>query len=328
MVSNILTNALEIVNGFLNQNYSSKELKIIHNEINIIIGEVFKGYKSLNICYTYEEMQESLATLNEKESIRKNRGVYYTPKDVVEFILINCAKMACNRMKPNNIDILELKEIPYSTFCYRKLVYDPCCGSGAFLLATLDLKLNLLDLHHISVTKSKIKKIVETIKGNDLNEDSIIITKIRLFIYILNKYGVEKIRGISEVLNNNFECYDYVENISMQKNKYDIIIGNPPYIEDYKSESVPLKKYGNIYANVLENGSKQLKQGGVLGFIVPLSYVSTPRMQSIRNELYKNIQEQYILSYADRPDCLFTLVHQKLSIVLGKNKKGTKKNIY
>ncbi|WKE63813.1 hypothetical protein QMG96_15485 (plasmid) [Lactiplantibacillus plantarum] len=36
-----------------------------------------------NELYTYEQVQDSLSTLNEKESIRKSKGVYYTPTDVV-----------------------------------------------------------------------------------------------------------------------------------------------------------------------------------------------------------------------------------------------------
>lgn len=322
MANDMLINALKITNGYLNQNYSHNELKIIRDEINAIIGESLTEEDSLNKPYSYEEMQDILSTLNEKETIRKNKGVYYTPSDVVKFILINSVKMVCKRLQPNNLHVLDLNGIPYSTFCYDKTVYDPTCGSGVFLLAALELKLDLLDLHHTDVTKGKINKVVASIKGNDLNRDSITITKIRLLLCVLHRHGVAKIKGLSEVLNKCYECYDYVEHKPKIDNKYDIIIGNPPYVEDSKSDSIPEKKYGNIYANVLENATLQLKQGGVIGFVIPLSYVSTPRMQKIRDELYTTVPEQYILSYSDRPDCLFTSVHQKLCILLGRNKIG------
>lgn len=324
MANNVLINALKIVNGYLEQNYSHNDLKVIRNEINAIIGESINTEYSMCTTYSYEEMQDLLSVLNEKETIRKNKGVYYTPVDVVKFILINSVKMACNRLRPNNLHVLDLNGIPYSTFCYEKTVYDPTCGSGVFLLAALELKLDLLDLHHTDVTKGKINKVVESIKGNDLNIDSITITKIRLFLCVLHRHGVSKIKGLSEILNRCYECYDYVEHKPKVDNKYDIIIGNPPYVEDSKSESVPEKRYGNIYANVLENAALQLKPCGVLGFVIPLSYVSTPRMKKIREELYTTVPEQYILSYSDRPDCLFTSVHQKLCILLGRNKNGEK----
>lgn len=324
MANDMLINALRITNGYLIQNYSNSELKVIREELNAIIGESVLVSDSLDKPYSYEEVQELLSTLNEKENIRKNKGVYYTPSDVVKFILINSVKMVCKRLQPNNLHVLDLNGIPYSTFCYDKTVYDPCCGSGVFLLAALELKLDLLDLHHTDVTKGKIKKVVESIKGNDLNKESITITKIRLFLCVLHRHGVAKVKGLSEVLNNCYECYDYVEQKTKIENKYDIIIGNPPYVEDAKSESIPEKKYGNIYANVLENASLQLKPGGVMGFVIPLSYVSTPRMKKIRDELYITIPEQYVLSYSDRPDCLFTSVHQKLCVLLGRNKNGAR----
>lgn len=95
MANDMLINALKITNGYLNQNYSHNELKIIRDEINAIIGESLTEEDSLNKPYSYEEMQDILSTLNEKETIRKNKGVYYTPSDVVKFILINSVKMVC-----------------------------------------------------------------------------------------------------------------------------------------------------------------------------------------------------------------------------------------
>ena len=62
-----------------------------------------------------------------------------------------------------------------------------------------------------------------------------------------------------------------------------------------------------------------------LPFIIPLSYISTPRMSTLRDELFDMVSEQYILSYADRPDCLFDSVHQKLCILIGKQKKDREK---
>ncbi len=322
MANDILVNALKIASGYLNQNYSNNELNVIYEEINAIIGKSLLIDNSVNKPYSYDEMQKLLSALNEKETIRKNKGVYYTPSDVVSFILINSVKMLCKRLQPNNLYVSDLNVIPYRTFCYDKTVYDPTCGSGVFLLAALELKLDLLDLHHIDVTKEKIKKVVESIKGNDLNKDSVTITKLRLFLCVLHRHGAAKTKGLSEILNNCYESYDYVEHKPKIENKYDIIIGNPPYVEDAKSESIPEKRYGNIYANVLENASLQLKSGGVMGFVIPLSYVSTPRMKKIRDELYITVPEQYILSYSDRPDCLFTSAHQKLCILLGRNKNG------
>lgn len=65
-----------------------------------------------------------------------------------------------------------------------------------------------------------------------------------------------------------------------------------------------------------------------MGFVIPLSYVSTPRMKKIRDVLFVHTAEQYILSYSDRPDCLFTSVHQKLCVLFGRNAETTQNIIY
>ena len=319
MTSVMLKNALSITNGYLIQNYSKSELKVISEEINILLGEQMNFTNDYESMYSYEEVQEILSNINEKEGIRKAKGVYYTPSDIVKFILFNSVKMVCGKLKPNNLHVLDLNGISYSSFCYDKTVYDPTCGSGVFLLAALEIKLDLLDLHHTEVTRGKIKKVVSTIKGNDLNPDSIVITKIRLLLCVLHRHGVSKIKGLARIIEPCFASYDFVSSTPNLNEQYDLIIGNPPYVEDTKSETKPTVKYGNIYANVLDNSAKHLKKGGVIGFVIPLSYVSTPRMKKIREELSKQTAEQYILSYSDRPDCLFTSVHQKLCVIFGRN---------
>ena len=327
MASNMLLNALSITNGYLIQNYSKSELAVIREEIKTVLGKNDDSLNAYKEMYSYEEVQEILSNINEKEDIRKAKGVYYTPTDIVKFILFNSVKMVCGKLKPNNLHVLDLNGIPYSSFCYEKTVYDPTCGAGAFLLAALEMKLDLLDLHHAEVTKGKIKKVVSTLKGNDLNPDSIKITKIRLLLCVLHRHGASKIKGLAEIMESCFASYDFVSTTSNENVKYDIIIGNPPYVEDSKSEATPTIKYGNIYANVLNNSAKHLKKGGVMGFVIPLSYVSTPRMKKIRDELSLQTAEQYILSYSDRPDCLFTSVHQKLCVFFGRNTENAT-NIY
>mgnify|MGYP000909286706 CR=1 FL=1 len=114
--------------------------------------------------------------------------------------------------------------------------------------------------------------------------------------------------------------------LSIPLNKtFDIIIGNPPYVESKKiSEKI---KYGNLYAEIIENSIKLLNNNGKLGFIIPISFVSTPRMKKIRNFVLKNSSEIILLNYSDRPSSLFFKVHQKLSILfMQKNNYNQRKS--
>lgn len=321
MISDMTKETLNITCNYLIQNYSKETFKKLLEEILIITGIESFEYITNDDINSYETIQNMLSSLNENEKSRKKNGVYYTPTDVVQFILINSIKSACGKLKPNGLHVLDLNGIPYNSFCFHKTVYDPTCGAGEFLVAALEIKLDLLDLHKTNITKGNLKKIVRTIKGNDVNNDSIIITKIRLFLCALQRQGATKVKGLGQILNESFDNFDFVQNPPNTDIKYDIIVGNPPYVEDTRSGLTPENRYGNIYANVLENSANLLKPNGSFGFVVPLSYISTPRMSKIRDVLYPLIPEQYILSYSDRPDCLFTSVHQKLCILIGRNSK-------
>ncbi len=327
-MSLMITEALHATYNYLFNN-SEEFSGTINLELNAITGrkdQKIINEKFENAIRSYEEIQNLLSKLNEKESIRKSKGVYYTPSDVVNFIISNCMKLAeeclcCENMSDTSMDILDYKRI-----CFEKVFYDPTCGAGEFLLAVLEMKFDLYDKYVKQLSPKDIIDIVRTIKGNDINEESTTITKLRLFLCVIKRYGKKYIDGISGVLNDNFENIDFVVSDMQHHEKYDAIVGNPPYVEDSKSGLLLKEKYGNIYANVLINACKILKTDGVMGFVIPLSYISTPRMKILREKLENELKEQWILSYADRPDCLFSSVHQKLNILIGAKK--LKKNIY
>lgn len=117
----MLTNVLLITNGYLIHNYDKQELLVIREEIKKILGENNDLKIVCKEKYSYEETQEILANINEKEDIRKAKGVYYTPIDIVKFILFNSSKMVCNKLKPDNLKILDLNGVPYSCLCYRHI---------------------------------------------------------------------------------------------------------------------------------------------------------------------------------------------------------------
>ena len=114
---------------------------------------------------------------------------------------------------------------------------------------------------------------------------------------------------------------------------FDCIIGNPPYVENnkifYKLPDYFSIKSGNLYAYVLERSIKLLKNKGFIGMIIPISFISTPRMKYIREFCNNNLDFQFISSFADRPSSLFLGVHQKLNIIIGrKNTNKTKSLIF
>lgn len=316
--------ALSLFYLYIQETYSSEEVELICNELKAIARrEDFMCNKFDSTKRTYTQVQDALSKINEKQSIRKSKGVYYTPNDVVRFILTNSIKASFGKLTVANISDMSLDNIPYRSFCCNKTVFDPTCGAGEYLLTALEMKINLLK-NKTNITKNLVRKAVSTIYGNDVNVESIIITELRLLLLIIETCGVDCCADLGNIMNRRFTSFDFIADEAAFEDKYHIVVGNPPYVEDFKSGLELSDRYGNIYANILLNAAKKLEKNGAIGFIIPLSYVSTPRMKKLRDELGLLVSEQYILSFADRPDCLFDSVHQKLCILIGKDKKSEK----
>jgi len=295
--------------------YSKQECTHICAGLNII-STLDLNFGDHDSYINIESFQECLSKINEKELRRRDEGVYYTPKDLTEYIVANTY---LNYLIPSNTQVYSVKRClqiiaskNYSKIFNAK-TFDPTCGTAEFLLSALNLKLQII-AHY---SDEDILNIVTTIYGNDIAEESILLSKIRLFFAVIHILkDKSKAQTVAKILNKNFTAYDFVVNDDISP-KYDVIIGNPPYIEYRNLPRKPQTNYGNSYADVLRNSIQSAKHSAAIGFVIPLSFVSTTRMKSIRNYTYEKLSKMFVLNFADRPDCLFDGVHQKLTILLG-----------
>lgn len=168
-------------------------------------------------------------------------------------------------------------------------------------------------------------RIIYENENRPLCNPSVIITQLRLLLCVLKWCPTVSLESVTDILLRNFTAFDFVSQDGVVTGKYHVIIGNPPYVEDSKCGLKLQTRYGNIYANVLIHSSNLLEKNGAMGFVIPLSYISTPRMNRLRSDLFITLPEQFVLNYADRPDCLFDSVHQKLCVLIAKNRKASKK---
>ncbi|MBS1942991.1 MAG: Eco57I restriction-modification methylase domain-containing protein [Bacteroidetes bacterium] len=113
------------------------------------------------------------------------------------------------------------------------------------------------------------------------------------------------------------EYYGIVEG----RGGFDVIIGNPPYIElkevkDYELKGFNCVEAGNLYAVVMERCHHlNTANSGQMGFIVPVSSVSTERYVSLQKLIAK--RPLHYSSFDDRPSRLFEgLEHIRLSVHL------------
>jgi len=112
---------------------------------------------------------------------------------------------------------------------------------------------------------------------------------------------------------------------------FDVIIGNPPYVEyvkvksDYRVlESVySCLPCGNLYALVIERCCGMVSKGARVGMIVQLSAICTDRMQPLQAAYLRNASQIWASCYDDRPGKLFDgLEHIRATVVLSQQTTG------
>lgn len=102
------------------------------------------------------------------------------------------------------------------------------------------------------------------------------------------------------------------------KGGFDVIIGNPPYVEhsklQYKLSEFETTKCGNLYAFVVEKCLALNSLNGRFGMIVPISSICTDRMIPYQRLL--STRNSWNSLYAERPSKLFTGAEIQLVITL------------
>jgi hypothetical protein len=105
---------------------------------------------------------------------------------------------------------------------------------------------------------------------------------------------------------------------------FDVIIGNPPYVEykDVKAtyaikgyESLPC---GDLYAFVLERAYGLLRETGLVGMIVPISIFGTDGFLPLQRLSSRQLTTIWASFFANRPSQLFDGAQKRLTIAIGR----------
>jgi hypothetical protein len=213
-----------------------------------------------------------------------------------------------------------IKGLIYKLEEYRKwllqlTICDPACGSGAFLNQALDF---LIDEHrYVDELQAKLfgdamvlsdveKSILENnLFGVDLNEESVEIAKLSLWLRT-----AQPNRKLND-LNNNIKCGNsLIDDVAIAGDKafnwqnefpkvfgnggFDVVIGNPPWgakIDDLSTnfllKNYPLvpSKLKDTYLYFMLLSLKKLKANGILGFIVPNTWLLINNTSEFRKYL-------------------------------------------
>ena len=152
--------------------------------------------------------------------------------------------------------------------------------------------------------------------------------------YLGNEYGVDVKKTASydtwRARHRPFHWFVEFYGI-MNKGGFDVVVGNPPYVEyskvkkDYTVKGYQTEPCGNLYAYVLERSKALTNQWASLSMIVPLSGHSTKRMTPLIDNFYERFKSCHLMNISGdaNPSRLFPDVKFRLAIfVVSNNGEG------
>ena len=115
---------------------------------------------------------------------------------------------------------------------------------------------------------------------------------------------------------------------------FDVIIGNPPYVEyrevrsTYSLRGFATLACGDLYAYVLERCYGLLSKTGCIGVIVPISIFGTDGFESLQRISRTKFDKAWVSCFANRPSQLFDGAQKRLTILIGHSGQPDHHEIY
>ncbi len=282
-------------------------------------------------CHCDEDFLGALYAEANDADDRRSCGKYYTPPEIVSYILDSVG-------------------FPASTAKKSTLV-DPACGSGAFVVAALRrLATGLIAAGMPKHTA--LEASCEAIVGVDNDPVAVVLARTNLVLQVLR---VSDDRAVSPEENWSPRIYladsvsppdvlfatgdsatqlgdrELVNAIKLRSHPFEdgfhFVVANPPYgkVKDSRSlrEFYKDSLYGhpNLYGLFLHLGVRILGSEGHLGFIIPKSLTAGLYFKNLRRLLLRRLVLKELVAFDER-DTIFEGVLQENLILIGHNRSG------
>lgn len=206
-----------------------------------------------------EEIAVDMELLMPSED-KKTNGAFFTPLYIVDYIITNIAPQESSK------------------------VVDPSCGSGAFLLGIIRYYTNTFH-------KSIEGIIKENLYGADILEYNTRRSKLLIILFALMNGEIVNEGDIHIYTADSLRCN--------WPQKFDAVVGNPPYVKfqdlDDVTRNFLLNSYQttqlgtyNLYFAFFELGLKLLGDEGKLGYITPNNYFTSLSGEPLRRFFQNN----------------------------------------
>ncbi|MCK4380814.1 MAG: N-6 DNA methylase [Candidatus Lokiarchaeota archaeon] len=298
-------------------------------------------YKLITFIEKQIESFENEKFLEKNEN--RNLGIIYTPKEVVDYIVSNIFRIQFEEIlnyQNETHQNFNLEEFLLSVTKNQKIngnnakkikgirILDPSCGSGRFLISIAE---NLYKIHKVlepELSDFKIKKAIiqNNLYGIEIENSAYIISKLRLIKWLLStnidkdffhninlkSLKLTNIDQIIEKLDLKFNIFNLDFLLELITNKFDIIIGNPPYVENKKIKDIEFKKkltkrYKTAYRLFdlsilfIERSLELLEDGGYISFILPNKFLSADYGIKVRKLLLNESEIREIINISSLP---------------------------
>ncbi len=293
--------------------------------------------------FTLESVIKSFEEKRIAEKIgNSDRGVIYTPQPIADLMVLNIFRifvsdiseiLATGENFNTTVSLLNyfIEHKNLKTELIIKLkdikILDPACGTGRFLIAAANL---LLSFYKICEPEQKTfdlkKKIIQNhIFGIDIDKTSILMSKLMLIKWIYSKNekklnqnknnhpSLGEIEDFIDGINLNFNIINMDYLIEFDGQDFDIIVGNPPYVENKKIGDKEFKKelqkhFESAYrlydlsVVFIEKSLKILKSGiGCLSFLTTNKFLSAEYGLKIRKLLVQMTEIKEIINISSLP---------------------------
>jgi hypothetical protein len=241
---------------------ASTKNSILNKFLNAPVNEgVLFWFESQNVTPSIE-LLEKLYELEVPEKDRKVNGSYYTPTNIIQYII-------------------------KQTITYKGSVCDPACGSGAFLIEVAQFLNKKYDISYEEI-------YADYLFGVDILPTSVERTK--TILSLLAVINGEDGEFFFNIVEGDSLTMDWSYSLGVQE--FDFIVGNPPYVRTKnlrpdvreRIKQWHTASFGNVdlYIPFFELSLKLISQKGRIGFITPSTYFTSVNARVLRGYLAEN----------------------------------------